>query len=86
MADILRQMEKNRGKVMEASELNDILNGPLSHPLIPMQINRFALALASVVYGGGIAAADALRIHAGERQRRDEQSPEATMSDIGGLK
>lgn len=51
---------------MTDKEFNQLLNGPLSHPLILMRLNRLSIALRVVVKATGEAGAKALRDHCAE--------------------
>ena len=56
---------------MTNERFNDLLNGPLHHPLIPFQISRLALALKDVVDATGEAGEKALEAHCSAREARD---------------
>jgi hypothetical protein len=55
---------------------NELLRGPLNHPLPMFCITRLALALRAVVEATGEAGAKALEQHCADREARD--APEAT--------
>jgi hypothetical protein len=57
---------------MDSDEFNELLAGPLDHPLIPMQIARLVLALKAVVDATGEAGERALLAHCVARQEQDE--------------
>lgn len=57
---------------MSTDEFNNLLNGPLHHPLAALAITRLALALRAVVDATGDAGAEALRKHCQARQEKDE--------------
>lgn len=57
---------------MDTERFNQLINGPLCHPLLLMTNLRLTLALAVVVEECGAAGAAALERHCAERQRRDE--------------
>ena len=61
---------------MTDKRFNELLNGPLCHPLVPFVINRLALALRVVVKATGEVGEAALEAYCAERQRRDEQGDE----------
>ena len=56
---------------MTDNEFNRLLNGPLSHPLPIMRLNRLMIALRVVVRETGKAGEKALRDHCAERDKRD---------------
>jgi hypothetical protein len=60
------------GEPIDDQEFNAIINGPLSHPLVPFAFTRLMLALRAVVDATGGAGADALRAVANSRQQQDE--------------
>lgn len=66
---------------MTSERFNQLLNGPLSHPLPMMAITRLALALKIVLDAGGPEAEKALEEHCRERTRRDAPDPEADQTD-----
>jgi hypothetical protein len=53
---------------------NQLLNGPLAHPLIPFTISRLSLALRSVVEATGEAGERALEEHCADREARDRMN------------
>ncbi len=56
---------------MNDDEFNQLLNGPLWHPMVPFIITRLTLALRDVVEATGDAGAEALRKHCAAREERD---------------
>lgn len=48
-----------------------LVNGPLSHPLVPFTITRLVQALRYVVEVTGADGARALEAHCAERERQD---------------
>jgi len=50
---------------------NELLNGPLHHPLPMFAISRLALALHDVIEATGQAGEDALEKHCAAREARD---------------
>jgi len=58
---------------MSTEEFNQLLNGPLSHPLPMMTLSRLALALHCVVDATGEAGANALRAHCRAREEKDQR-------------
>jgi hypothetical protein len=50
---------------------NQLLEGPLGHPMIPFRITRLALALWAVLEATGKTGANALEAHCAERERQD---------------
>lgn len=56
---------------MTDERYNELLNGALYHPLIPMQIARLALALRAVVEATGEAGDEALEEHCKQRDAQD---------------
>ena len=61
-----------REHAMTNERFNELLNGPLSHPLAPFAITRLALALRDVVISTGEAGERALEEHCRARQDLDE--------------
>jgi len=61
---------------MENGRLNELVNGPLAHPLITMRINRLVVALHTVVQECGEQADKALEEVCADYQRRDEAEEE----------
>jgi hypothetical protein len=59
---------------MTEERFNELLNGPLSHPLPMFAITRLALALHAVVEATGEAGEAALETHCAERERRDREA------------
>jgi len=51
---------------------NELLNGPLAHPLPQFSITRLALALRDVVESTGEAGEKALEAHCAARADKDE--------------
>lgn len=66
----MTQFQQEPG-TMSMEEFNQLLEGPLSHPMIPFQITRLTLALAAVVQATGKQGADALRSYCAGREERD---------------
>jgi hypothetical protein len=58
---------------MTEERFNELLNGPLSHPLPMFAATRLALALLAVVEATGDAGEKALEEHCRMRQQQDEQ-------------
>jgi len=65
--------DANPQEAMSTEEFNRLLNGPLSHPLVPFTITRLSLALAAVVEATGKRGAEALRSHCAARDARDNR-------------
>ena len=59
---------------MSDERFNELLNGPLFHTLVPLQITRLSLALRAVVDATGAAGARALESHCAARERKDRQA------------
>jgi len=59
---------------------NELLNGPLSHPMPMFAITRLAMALRTVVQETGAIGDTALERYCRERQDRDEASEASTPS------
>lgn len=57
---------------MDTEELNELLDGPLNHPLLAHRINRLALALLHVVIVTGEQGAEALRDFCVEMEAKDQ--------------
>ena len=56
---------------MTSERFNELLRGPLAHPIAPLTINRLVMALWSVVNATGDAGAAALEAYCRERDARD---------------
>lgn len=56
---------------MTDDRFNELLNGPLSHPLPLFAITRLVLALRAVVTATGEAGEEALESHCRERAEQD---------------
>lgn len=61
---------------MSDKEFNELVSGPLGHPLIPFKFTRLLLALRDVVERCGEAGAEALRAHCRGRQAQDDRQAE----------
>lgn len=59
---------------MKDDRFNELINGPLSHPMMPFTISRLALALRDVVERTGEAGERALEEHCRMREEQDRQS------------
>lgn len=59
---------------MSTERFNELLNGPLSHPLVPFAITRLALALRAVIDATGPAGVKALEDHCLGRELQDAMS------------
>lgn len=57
---------------MTDERFNELLNGPLSHPMPTFTVTRLALALRDVVEATGEAGERALERHCAARQERDD--------------
>ena len=57
---------------MTSDRFNELLNGPLSHPLPMFTVTRLAMALRAVVEATGEAGDKALEEHCRERQEQDD--------------
>ncbi len=56
---------------MDKKRFNELLHGPLSHPMPMFTITRLALALMAVVEATGEAGERALEAHCHARELRD---------------
>ena len=56
---------------MTDERFNELLNGPLSHPLLPFRFSRLAMALRAVVEATGKAGEDALEQYCADREESD---------------
>jgi hypothetical protein len=56
---------------MTNERFNELLNGPLHHPLVPFVITRLSMALRAVVEATGKAGDDALEQFCRQRDERD---------------
>lgn len=70
---------------MTDERFNELLNGPLHHPLVPFVISRLALALRSVVEATGAAGEKALESYCAARQAQDEATDEDYPDEDSGL-
>jgi len=61
---------------VSSEEFNAFLNGPLSHPMPMMRLNRLAIALRCVVDDTGEAGEKALREHCRLRAEKDRKDLE----------
>lgn len=59
---------------MTDERFNELLNGPLNHPMMPFTTTRLLLALHAVVDACGQAGEDALEKFCRERQEQDERN------------
>jgi hypothetical protein len=58
---------------MQNERFNELINGPLGHPLVTMRINRLVVALHYVVQECGPAGEKALEGICADYQRQDQQ-------------
>ena len=58
---------------MTDQRFNELLRGPLHHPMIPFAISRLALALRAVVDATGPAGEKALEDHCALREEAEEE-------------
>ncbi len=58
---------------MTNERFNELLRGPLSHPLWPFQTTRLILALRCLVEAGGPEAEDALETFCQAMEARDKE-------------
>jgi len=65
---------------MTSERFNQLLNGPLSHPLPVFTLSRLSLALYAVVQATGEAGDKALEDHCREREEQDHPDEE----ELGG--
>ncbi len=56
---------------MTDKRFNELINGPLGHPIIMFRISRLVLALRNVVEVCGDAGANALEAHCAARDAND---------------
>lgn len=61
---------------MTAERFNELVNGPLSHPMPMFTITRLLLALRAVVDSTGEAGERALEEHCAARQAKDDRDAE----------
>lgn len=57
---------------MTDERFNELVNGPLSHPLPMFSLTRLVIALRAVVEATGEAGVQALEAHCRQRQERDD--------------
>ena len=62
---------------MTDERFNELLNGPLAHPIIPFRITRLMLALRAVVEATGEDGEKALEDWCAARERQDRADAEA---------
>lgn len=62
---------------MTDERFNELINGPLNHPMVPFVITRLTLALRDVVEQCGPAGDAALERHCAGRQEQDRKKGEA---------
>lgn len=58
---------------MTNERFNELLSGPLHHPMIPFVITRLTLALRAVVEDCGAAGDAALERHCAARENQDRE-------------
>jgi hypothetical protein len=58
---------------MTDERFNELINGPLSHPIVMFHVTRMALALRAVVEATGEAGDRALEEHCRDRSERDRR-------------
>lgn len=58
---------------MTDERFNELLNGPLHHPMITFVITRLTMALRAVVEECGPAGEAALEAHCAARERQDDE-------------
>lgn len=56
---------------MTDRRFEELVNGPLGHPMIPFRLTRLVLALRAVVDATGDAGDRALEEHCASRERQD---------------
>ena len=59
---------------MTNERFNELLNGPLHHPMVPFVITRLSLALKAVVDATGEAGEKALEDHCAAREAQDHRN------------
>ena len=59
---------------MTDDRFNELLEGPLNHPLLPFQITRLVLALRHVVESTGEAGEQALEAYCRDRDEQDRRA------------
>ena len=62
---------------MTDERFNELLSGPLSHPMIHLHINRLCLALRITLQAGGEASEKALEECCAAWEKRDEEERDA---------
>jgi hypothetical protein len=58
---------------MTDERFKQLLNGPLSHPLIPFRYTRLIMALRAVIEATGEAGELALEMHCAVREQQDRE-------------
>ncbi len=66
---------------MTDKEFNGLINGPLSHPLVLLRLNRLMIALRVVLKATGEAGDKALREHCAQRDKRDNPEDEGAHAE-----
>jgi len=64
---------------MTDERFNELLNGPLHHPMISFAITRLTLALRAVVEATGKAGEEALELHCADRDEQDRRNAGVEM-------
>lgn len=59
---------------MNQKRFNELLSGPLYHPMVGFTLTRLALALRAVVEATGEAGERALEEHCAARERQDKEN------------
>lgn len=67
---------------MKYERFNELINGPLNHPVLPCRINRLDMALFAVVQATGAAGEEALEAWCRDRVERDERIKEQLTKGV----
>lgn len=59
---------------MTDERFNEIISGPLWHPISPLMVTRIAMALRAVLLATGNAGDAALEAYAAARDRKDAEN------------
>lgn len=68
-------------RTMTTDRFNELVDGPLRHPLLPFAVTRLTLALMAVLDATGEIGEAALEEHCRVRQAQDESAELAMESD-----
>jgi len=67
---------------LTVEQFNELVNGPLGHPLGVFRVTRLAHALLAVLTATGAAGARAFRAHCAAREEADRRVDEMERADV----